>query len=72
MPRSSIQTIIGLYKKDVDRTLIRENLELTVEERLLNLHNFAEFAHELRKAGERIAELETILEERKSRTRRKS
>lgn len=31
--------IIEVYKKDVDRTLIRENLKLTVEQRILNLQN---------------------------------
>lgn len=29
--------VIEAYKKDVDRSLIRENLKLTVEERLINL-----------------------------------
>lgn len=47
----SIQAIIEIYKKDVDRTIIRQNLELTVEERLLNLEKFVQFADELRKAG---------------------
>ncbi|HWE95469.1 MAG TPA: hypothetical protein VG269_15990 [Tepidisphaeraceae bacterium] len=31
--------IIEVYKKDVDRTLIRENLKLTVGQRILNLQN---------------------------------
>jgi len=35
----SITAIIELYKRDVDRTLIRENLKLTVEQRLRNLQN---------------------------------
>lgn len=51
--KDSIQEIIELYKRDVDRTLIRENLKLTVEERLLKLQNFVEFAEELRKAGKK-------------------
>jgi hypothetical protein len=38
-------------KKDVDRTLIRENLKLTVEERLVQLMRLQEFAEELRRAG---------------------
>ena len=33
----SMQAVIELYKKDVDRALIRHNLKLTVEERPLNL-----------------------------------
>ena len=39
------------FKKDVDRTLIRENLKLTVEERLLNLQDSVQFIEELRVAG---------------------
>ncbi len=46
----SIQAVIEVYKKDVDRTMIRQNLQLTVEERLLNLENFVQFADELRAA----------------------
>ncbi len=53
-PQDSIQAIIDLYKKDVDRTLIRENLKLTVEERLLNMQNFIRFASEIQKAGKRL------------------
>jgi len=47
----SIQAVIEIYKKDVDRTMIRQNLKLTVEERLLNLEQFVRFANELREAG---------------------
>ena len=47
----SIQAVIEIYKKDVDRTMIRQNLELSVEERLLNLEKFVQFANELREAG---------------------
>ena len=52
--RDSIQAIIEVYKKDVDRTMIRQNLEITVEERLLNLEKFVEFASELREAGKQL------------------
>ncbi|HEX9669701.1 MAG TPA: hypothetical protein VGC93_09475 [Thermoanaerobaculia bacterium] len=45
--------VIEHYKKDVDRTLIRENLKLSVEERLVKLEEHLEFAEELRRAGER-------------------
>lgn len=51
---NSMQAVIDLYKKYVDRTLIRENLKLTIEERLLNLQNFTEFTEEFRKAGKKI------------------
>ena len=50
--------VIEAYKKDVDRTLLRENLKLTVEQRLENLRKMAEFyeqsqraRHERRHAG---------------------
>jgi len=43
--------VIEEYKKDVDRTLLRENLKLTVEERLRNLMRLQRFAEEMRRAG---------------------
>lgn len=43
--------IVELYKKDVDRTLLRENLKLTVEERFRRAMALAKFADELRRAG---------------------
>lgn len=49
-PRSD--PVIEYYKKDIDRTLIRENLRRTVEERLLNLMELQRFAEELRRAGQ--------------------
>jgi len=59
--------VIEAYKKDVDRTLLRENLKLTVEERLRNLMRLQRFAEEMRQAGrlrhlEVIAELEALRE----------
>ena len=46
-----IDPIIEDYKKDIDRTLLRENLKLTVEERFRNLMAMQRFAEELRRAG---------------------
>ena len=43
--------VIEAYKKDVDRTLLRENLKLTPEERLRKLIELQRFAEELRRAG---------------------
>ena len=43
--------VIEAYKKDVDRTLIRENLKLSVEQRFRNLMALQRFAEELRRAG---------------------
>jgi hypothetical protein len=41
------------YKKDVDRTLLRENLKLTVEQRFEKLESFMEFVVGLREAGQK-------------------
>jgi len=49
--RSSIDDIIDLYRRDVDITLIRENLKLTPEQRLQKLVARAKFTHELHEAG---------------------
>jgi hypothetical protein len=48
-PHSSIDDIIELYKRDVDRTLIRENLKLTPTQRLQQLEGAQRFVEELRK-----------------------
>ena len=42
--------VIEAYKKDVDRTLIVENLRLTVDQRLRNLVAFQRFAAKVRNA----------------------
>jgi hypothetical protein len=47
--------VIDAYKKDVDRTLIRENLRLTPEERILKLQDFVRLAFELQQAGRKPA-----------------
>lgn len=46
-----VDAAIELYKRDVDCTLLRRNLTLTPEERLLQLQELARFAEELRRAG---------------------
>ena len=46
--------VIEAYKKDVDRTLLRENLKLTPDERLRNLMKLQQFAEELRRAGRKL------------------
>jgi hypothetical protein len=45
--------VIDAYKKELDRTLIRENLTLTPEERLQKLQSFVEFVGVLRDAPRR-------------------
>lgn len=47
----SIDPVIEAYKKDLDLTLIRENLKRTPEERIRNLMELQRFADELRRAG---------------------
>ena len=46
--------VIEAYKKDIDRTLLRENLKLTAEERLRQLMELQKFAEELRRAGQAL------------------
>lgn len=43
--------VIELYKRDVDRTLIVENLRLSVQQRFEQLMQLQRFAAELRTAG---------------------
>lgn len=52
-PPAPPQPVIEAYKKDIDRTLIRENLRLSHEERLLRLMQLQRSARELRLAGHR-------------------
>ena len=43
--------VIEAYKKDVDRTLLRENLKLTVEQRIRKMMAALELIEELRRSG---------------------
>ena len=47
-----VDAVVEAYKKDVDLTLIRKNLKLSVEQRFLQAMELARFADELRRAGE--------------------
>ena len=49
--KSGLDAVIEAYKKDVDVTLIRENLRLTVDQRFQQLMKVQQFAEELRRAG---------------------
>ena len=53
-PRPS-DAVIEAYKRDIDRTLLRENLKLTPEQRLRKLTELQRFAAELRRAGSRAS-----------------
>lgn len=44
--------VVEIYKQDVDRTLLRQNLRRSVEERILNLMDLQKLAEELRRAGQ--------------------
>lgn len=50
---SEPNAVIERYKLDVDRSLLRANLQRTTEERLLNLMALQRFAEALRDAGRR-------------------
>ncbi len=49
--------VIEFYKRDVDRTLLRENLKLTIDQRLDKLFALQQFAAELRRAGKAARDL---------------
>ena len=55
-PKADVDPLIEAYKKDVDVTLIRENLRLTVDQRFQQLMKLQEFAEELRLAGRKARE----------------
>ena len=48
---TSMDAVINAYKAGIDRTLLRENLKRTVEERFIRLMELQAFAEELQKAG---------------------
>ena len=52
-PPDFLDPVIEAYKKDVDRTLLRENLKLTVAERLDKFQRFMDSLEQLREAGRR-------------------
>ncbi|MBK9974586.1 MAG: hypothetical protein IPP14_07410 [Planctomycetes bacterium] len=49
--RSSMDDVIDIYKRDVDRTLLREHLKMTVEQRFERFLALMKFLEELRAAG---------------------
>jgi hypothetical protein len=50
---SSYDAIIAACMKDVDRTLLRENLKLSVEARFEKFEKFMQYVEELRDAGQK-------------------
>jgi len=67
------EDLVEAFKKDVDRTLLIENLKLTPADRMETFVRFMESIYELRRAGRRpkdflaVAELEALVEERNKR-----
>lgn len=55
-PPDAFDPVIEAIKKDVDRTQLRQNLELTQEERAQKFVSFVRLAQELREAGRRSRE----------------
>ena len=49
-PRSSIDEVIEEYKKDVDRTLLRENLKKTPDQRVRDMAGAARSLEALRES----------------------
>lgn len=53
-PPDYCDPVVEAYKKDVDRTLLRENLKLTVEERLRKAEAFHASLEVWREAGKTV------------------
>jgi hypothetical protein len=53
---TSFEEIIQIYLRDVDRTLIRENLALTPGQRLQKLEEFVEFLESAKKSRRSTSE----------------
>jgi hypothetical protein len=49
-PQRWCDPVVEVYKRDVDRTLLRENLRRTLDERFLGLKQMQRAAAELRRA----------------------
>lgn len=50
-PKPVTDAAVEAYKQDIDRTLLRENLKKTPEERVLSLQAVVRLADEARRAG---------------------
>lgn len=48
-----LDAVIEAYRKDIDRSLLRENLRLTVDQRFQQLMKLQRFAEELQLAGQK-------------------
>ena len=50
-PAPYVNPVVDAYKRNIDRSLLLENLRLSVEERFLRHQALQEWAEELRRAG---------------------
>jgi transcriptional regulator with XRE-family HTH domain len=50
VPKATPDPLVDAYKRDVDRTLLRENLRRSMDERLRSLGELQEFGNELERA----------------------
>ncbi|MFN2397628.1 MAG: helix-turn-helix domain-containing protein [Gemmatimonadaceae bacterium] len=50
VPRLPNDPVVEVYKRAIDRTLLRENLKKSVDERIRTLANLQEFGTEVRRA----------------------
>ena len=50
--RKTVDPLIEAYKRDIDRSLLRRNLEKTVDERVKSLQSLSRLATEARRAGQ--------------------
>ena len=58
LPPLAYEEIVNLYLKDVDRSLIRENLRLSYIERLRKLQRNVQAANKIRGAGIRSLKID--------------
>ena len=54
--KSDVDPVVEAYKNHIDRTLIRENLRLTVDQRFQQLMKLQRFAEELQRAGKKSSQ----------------
>lgn len=50
VPAAPIDPLVEAYKRDVDRTLLRENLRRSIDDRLLSLSEMQDFGRELQRS----------------------
>jgi transcriptional regulator with XRE-family HTH domain len=51
VPQPTADPLVEAFKRDIDRTLLRRNLEKTVDERVRSLQALARLANEAHRAG---------------------